>query len=196
MVMNRPALQDDLTESRRQLQELIDRSEITELVNRLGVWLDEKRWDEARSILTEDATAKTPGGSVAGVEQLAQQARQNHVVPTHHVITNVLIDLDGDRATAGANLIATFVSGPDRSGPHFQLGERYRFEAIRTRMLTGQGGGGAASSSRPMDRGRSTHSPVRHSGPSCGPVVDPRRVNQTERRGARSRYAPGNAASR
>lgn len=130
--MNRPALQDDLTESRRQLQELIDRSEITELVNRLGVWLDEKRWDEARSILTEDATAKTPGGSVAGVDQLAQQARQNHVVPTHHVITNVLIDLDGDRATVGANLIATFVTGPDRSGPHFQLGERYRFEAIRT----------------------------------------------------------------
>jgi SnoaL-like domain len=77
--MNRPALQDDLTESRRQLQELIDRSEITELVNRLGVWLDEKRWDEARSILTEDATVKTSGGSVAGVDQLAKQARQNHV---------------------------------------------------------------------------------------------------------------------
>jgi hypothetical protein len=130
--MNRSALQDDLTESPRRLQELIDRSEITELVHRLGVWLDDKRLDEARSILTEDATAKTPGGSVAGVDRLAQQARQNHVVPTHHVITNVLIDLDGDRATVGANLIATFVSGPDGSGPHFQLGERYRFEAIRT----------------------------------------------------------------
>lgn len=130
--MNRSALHDDPTESQRQLQELIDRSEITELVTRLGAWLDDKRWDEARSILTEDATAETPGGSVAGVDQVAQQARQNHAVPTHHVITNVLIDLDGDRANVGANLIATFVTGPDRSGPHFQLGERYRFEAIRT----------------------------------------------------------------
>jgi hypothetical protein len=129
--MNRPALEADLTESRRQLQELLDRSEITELANRLGAWLDEKYWDEAPSILTEDAIAKTPGGSVAG-DQLAQQARQNHVVPTHHMITNVLIDLDGHRATAGANLIGTFVVGPDGSGPHFQLGERYRFEAIRT----------------------------------------------------------------
>jgi SnoaL-like domain len=52
---------DDPTESQRRLQELTDRSEITELVSRLGLWLDEKRWDEARSILTEDATARTSG---------------------------------------------------------------------------------------------------------------------------------------
>jgi len=114
------------------LQELVDRSEITELVSRLGVWLDEKCFDEARSILTEDATAKTPGGSVAGVDQVAEQARRNHAVPTQHVITNVLIDLDGDRATVGANLIATFVHGPDPSGPLFQRGEGYTFEAVRT----------------------------------------------------------------
>jgi hypothetical protein len=114
------------------LQELIDRSEIIELVSRLGVWLDEKRFNEARSILTEDATVKTPGGSVAGVDQVAEQARRNHVVPTQHVITNVLIDLDGDRATVGANLIATFVHGRDPSGSLFQRGERYTFEAVRT----------------------------------------------------------------
>jgi DNA-binding MarR family transcriptional regulator len=124
--------QDNPTESQRRLQELIDRNEITELVSRLGMWLDEKRWDEARSILTEDATAETGGGSVAGVEQVAEQARRNHVVPTHHVITNVLIDLDGDRATVSANLVATFVGGTDGSGPHSQLGERYRFEAVRS----------------------------------------------------------------
>jgi hypothetical protein len=122
----------DQTTTSQKLQELLDRSEITELVTRLGVWLDEKRFDDARSILTEDVTAETPGGSVVGIEQVAEQARRNHVVPTHHVITNVLIDLDGDRAAAGANLIATFVNGPDPSGPLFQLGERYSFEAVRT----------------------------------------------------------------
>ena len=115
-----------------ELQDLIDRSEIVDLVSRLGLWLDDKRWDEARSILTEDATAKTPGGSVAGIDQLTEQARRNHLVPTHHVITNVLIDLDGDRATVGANLIATFVNGHEVSGPHFHLGERYSFQAVRT----------------------------------------------------------------
>jgi SnoaL-like domain len=119
--------------SPQKLQDLLDRSEITELVTRLGIWLDEKRWDEARAILTEDVTAQTPGGTVAGIEQVVEQARRNHVVPTHHVITNVAIALDGDRATVGANLIATFVNGPDLSGPLFQLGERYSFEAVRTR---------------------------------------------------------------
>ena len=130
--MNSSVQRDDQTESRRQLQELIERSEITELVSRLGLWLDEKRWDEARSVLTEDATAKTSGGSVVGVDGVSEQARRNHVVRTHHVITNVLIELDGDRATVGANLIATFVGGPDGSGPHSHRGERYHFEAVRT----------------------------------------------------------------
>ena len=115
------------------VQRLIDRSEIADVVTRLGLWLDEKRWDEARSILTENATAETPGGRVAGVDQLTEQARRNHLVPTHHAITNISIDLDGDRAMVKANLIATFVHGPDVSGPLFQLGERYRFEAVRTR---------------------------------------------------------------
>jgi SnoaL-like domain len=118
--------------SSREVRELIDRREITELVSRLGLWLDEKRWDDTRSILTEDATVKTPGGAVAGIDQVTEQARRNHAVPTHHVITNVLIDLEGDSAMVGANLIVTFVNGPDVSGPLFQLGERYRFEAVRT----------------------------------------------------------------
>jgi hypothetical protein len=128
-----PKPEDDPSGWRRQLQEQIDRREITELVSRLGLWLDEKRWDDARSILTEDATVRTPGGAVAGVAEVAEQARRNHAVPTQHVITNVVIEIEGDRATVGANLIATFVHGPDASGLLFQRGERYRFEAARTR---------------------------------------------------------------
>jgi SnoaL-like domain len=130
--MNSAIPQDNPTESQRRLQELIDRTEITDLVSRLGIWLDDKRWDEARSILTEDVTASTAGGSVAGVDQVAEQARRNQRVPTHHVITNIVIDLDEDQATVRANLIATFVGGPDGSGPDSQLGERYRLEAVRT----------------------------------------------------------------
>jgi len=51
---------------------------------------------------------------------------------THHVITNLLIDLDGDRAKVRANLIATFVHRADAPGAHFDIGERYQFEAVRT----------------------------------------------------------------
>jgi hypothetical protein len=48
------------------------------------------------------------------------------------VITNVVIDLDGDRATVGANLITAFIGGSDGSGPLSQLGERHRFQAVGT----------------------------------------------------------------
>jgi hypothetical protein len=114
-----------------QLRELLDRQAITDLISRLGLWLDEKRFDDAPSILTEDAAVETPGGIAQGIVRVADQARRNHTGDvTHHVITNVLIDLDGDRATAGANLIASFAE--PESEPHYTLGERYRFEAVRT----------------------------------------------------------------
>ena len=124
---------DNAQESRRQLQDLIDRNEIADLVSRLGIWLDDKRFDDGRSIFTEDATATTPGGSVQGVDHMAEQARRNHAVErTQHVITNVLVDLDGDRATVRANLIVTMVDRAEAPGYHFDIGERYDFEAART----------------------------------------------------------------
>jgi hypothetical protein len=114
------------------LKNLTDRQAITDLVSRLGLWLDEKRFDDT-SLFTEDVTVATPGGSAQGVELVAAQARRNHDHDRlQHVITNVLIDLDGDRARVRANLIVTMV--PDGAAPeaHVTMGERYRFEAART----------------------------------------------------------------
>lgn len=117
----------------RELWELVDRYAIADLVGRLGLWLDEKLSDDARSLFTDDATANTPGGVVRGLGSLVDQARRNHSAfeRTQHAITTVLIDLDGDRATVQANLIATFVRRADMPGSHVALGGRYRFEAVR-----------------------------------------------------------------
>ncbi len=124
----------DIAQLRHQLRELADRNEITELASRLGLWLDEQRFDEARSIFTEDVVAQTPGGESQGIVLVAEQARRNHAgfARTQHVITNVLVTLDGDRATVQANLIVTFVHRADAPEQHFALGERYQFEAVRT----------------------------------------------------------------
>jgi SnoaL-like domain len=114
------------------LQELTDRQAITDLVSRLALWLDEARFDDPRSILTEDVTVATAGGSAQGIDRVAAQARRTHDVEgLQHVITNVLVDLDGDRATARANLIVTFVPRADAPDAHSMRGERYRFEAVR-----------------------------------------------------------------
>jgi hypothetical protein len=126
------------------LQQLVDRTEITDLVNRLGVVLDEGRFAELRSLLVEDATARTPGGEAAGREALVAQAGRNHrpEQPIQHLVTNVAIDLHGDRASARANLVVHFGpvdGGPTEAGPgtlappvEFTMGEVYQFALVRT----------------------------------------------------------------
>ncbi|MBV8217935.1 MAG: nuclear transport factor 2 family protein [Solirubrobacterales bacterium] len=123
------------------LQELSDRQAIADLIARLGLMLDEKRFDEAASILADEVTVKTPGGSAQGRDAVAVQARRNHTVRTQHVITDVLIELNGDRAEARANLLATFapdpgsrlvINGEEQRASYLTLGEVYRFGAVRT----------------------------------------------------------------
>ena len=111
-------------------RQLTDREAITDLVSELGLWLDEKRFEDARAVLAEDVTVDTPGGRSHGIDAVVEQARRTHEAhDTHHVITNALVDVDGDRATVRANLTATFAARADT--PSFVVGERYRFEAIR-----------------------------------------------------------------
>jgi hypothetical protein len=115
------------------LQELTDRAELAELVTRQSLWLDERRFDDAGAIFTEDASVVTQGGRSQGLDDIARQAERVHTRfdRTQHVTSNVLIDLDGDRATVKANLIAAFVHDPAPE-PALMVGERYHFEAVRT----------------------------------------------------------------
>jgi hypothetical protein len=125
---------DGLAQMQRQVAEISDRTEITDLVYRVGVSLDEGRFDDLRSIFSEDATGSTPGGTVQGIDALVAQASRNHSRDQRiqHVITNVLVDLDGDEARVRSSLIVNFAPGPGVSQPHFTLGEVYSFDACRT----------------------------------------------------------------
>lgn len=116
------------------LDDLVDRHEITGLVHRLGGCLDEGRFDGLRAIFTGDATASTPGGRADGLDAVVAQAGRNHSADDRiqHVITDVVVDLDGDRAAVRANLVVTFARGAGLPAPRRQLGEVYRFTARRT----------------------------------------------------------------
>ena len=124
------------------LQELADRSEITDLVNRLGMALDEGRSDDLRSLLAEDATVRTPGGTAEGREAVIAQASRNHPPeqPIQHAITNVLVDVDGSRARARANLVVYFGPLAGASDPavppappvEYTTGEVYHYDLVRT----------------------------------------------------------------
>jgi hypothetical protein len=113
------------------VQELADRAEIADLVTRLGRWLDADQASDPRALFDEAVRVRTPGGEAEGLDRVVAQARRTHErARTQHVITNVLVELDGDRARAGANLLVAFV--PEAGGAEpYTLGERYAFEAVR-----------------------------------------------------------------
>lgn len=127
-------------DSQQTLQRLYDRMDITDLVYRLGVCLDEGRFDDMRDLLVEDATVKTPGGAASGRSALIDQARRNHAPDQRfqHLTTNVLIDLDGDRAKVRANLVVNIATPEDAPAhhpappPRASIGEVYGFELVRT----------------------------------------------------------------
>ena len=118
----------ELDTLRREVRTLADRQAVVDLIDGLGLWLDEKRFAEARSILTEDVRVRTPGGTAEGIERVVAQAARNHRERTQHVISNVRVAVDGARATAGANLIVTFAGEDGAVRAH---GERYAFAAVR-----------------------------------------------------------------
>jgi hypothetical protein len=121
-------------------QQLHDRAEITDLVYRLGVCLDEGRLDDLRDLIVEDATVRTAGGQAGGREALIAQAGRNHPDDQRfqHVTTNVLVEPHGDRATARANLTvhvtvpADAPAGAPAPPPRATLGEVYAFDLVRT----------------------------------------------------------------
>ena len=122
------------------LQQLVDRSEIADLVHRLGVVLDEGSFDDLQTLLAEDATVRTQGGTALGRNAVIAQARRNHPPdqPIQHVITNILVDLDGARARARANLVVYFgptAGASDRAAEpppvEYTTGEVYHYELVR-----------------------------------------------------------------
>jgi FAD/FMN-containing dehydrogenase len=125
-----------------ELQQLTDRAEIADLVARLCVCLDESGFDDMAGLLAGEATVRTIRGEVVGRDAVVEQARRTHPADQRfqHVITNLLVDLDGDRATARANLevhITVPGDGPAGDGspapaPRASLGNVYRFGLARS----------------------------------------------------------------
>jgi hypothetical protein len=124
------------------LRGLRDRTEITDLIHHLGQCLDEGRFNEMRSLLVDDATVVTPGGGATGRDAVIAQAARNHTAHDRiqHLITDPLVEVDGDSGTVRANLVVHFATSTDRVGtalappPRLTLGQLYRFDVVRTRQ--------------------------------------------------------------
>jgi SnoaL-like domain len=96
------------------------------------------------SLFSDDATAITPSGTAQGRETVVALAQRNHrpEFATQHVSTNLLVELEGDRATVRGNLVVQVAppAAADGAAPtapalapklRFTLGEVYRIECVR-----------------------------------------------------------------
>jgi hypothetical protein len=110
-----------------------DRIEIAELFARLADLLDEGRHDAAGGVYHADVVVRSPrGGELHGLTEVTAYLERSQVEGEHtqHVHGDVLVHVDGDRATATANQLVYFY----RSGepPHRTSGLRTACTAVRT----------------------------------------------------------------
>lgn len=119
-------------------EEVADRLAITDLLHTYAWAIDEQDWDLLATVFTPDAHldySSNPGGVKGGFAEVRDWLAS--VMPyfpvTQHLMSNSLVTLDGDRATA-----RTMVHNPQgartRQGPPhiFYVGARYDDELVRT----------------------------------------------------------------
>jgi hypothetical protein len=133
----------------RQVQMLVDRAEISDLIDRFSRDLDDYTLDGrpfdvawVRSYFTDDASVEYPVGAATGAESISALIDGRGMAPfqrTQHVTANHIVVLDADRASVRFNLIATHVHAEEvrrrlgeRPGARFTVGDYYEGEVVRT----------------------------------------------------------------
>ncbi|MCH0564270.1 MULTISPECIES: nuclear transport factor 2 family protein [unclassified Streptomyces] len=124
-----------------QLRTLVDRAEITDLIDRYVTLLDtqdDHGYDDTwpRSVFTDDCRLEFPVGTVEGRHTAAafHFDRKSRFARTHHLASNYGIQVDGDTARVRVHLFASHVhhgDGPDPGG-RFDIGGVAEGEAVRT----------------------------------------------------------------
>lgn len=111
-----------------------DRQAILDNVSAIGRCIDDRDWDRLGTLFTDDATVTTPGGTALGREALVEQARSRHTryLATQHLTTNIIVEIDGDRAAVRANLQTSFAKTVVPDPEPYQTGGVNRMGAVRT----------------------------------------------------------------
>ncbi|SDY42932.1 SnoaL-like domain-containing protein [Amycolatopsis xylanica] len=112
---------------------LADRIEIADLFSRLAHLLDGKRWDDAATVFTTDVALHSPrNGELRGLDTVVAFMRQAEVAgeSTQHITSDLLVEVDGDQATASANSVVYFFR--DGEAPHRTSGLRLACTVVRT----------------------------------------------------------------
>src|SRR5437763_4182404 len=117
------------------LRALQDKQEITELCYRYGYAVDRRDWTELASLFTPDANAYYMDLPACHGYQAIEDTCRAALTPlsaTQHLITNVVVRLDGDHAEATCYLQAQHVKNRTPGGDNFTIAGRYDDQLART----------------------------------------------------------------
>lgn len=93
-----------MTITNADLQRLLDEREIEKAVIETARAMDARDWPRLTSLIAEDAYGELGSGPLHGRAAIVDLIRSylDHCGPTQHLIGNVLVDVDGDRAISRA----------------------------------------------------------------------------------------------
>ncbi len=119
------------------LQEISDRLEIHDLLVRYSHAIDTRDWEGFEKVFTPDAIIDYtemggPRGDVASTRAFLEEAMPRFS-SYQHLLTNMVVDIDGDEANARTACINPMVMDQPEGEPHvFFCGLWYRDRLVRT----------------------------------------------------------------
>ena len=112
------------------LMALQDKQEITEICYRYGLVIDGRDWAALAALFTPDADAyyldMPPCHGYQAIEDTCRAAL-TPLSATQHLISNVVVRLDGDHAECSCYLQAQHVKTGTAGGDNFIIAGRYKF---------------------------------------------------------------------
>lgn len=120
------------------LQEISDRLEITDTITRYSHGLDQRQWDVFHQAFTADAVIdfSTVGMDKHSPTELQEIFTGNDPtrISGQHLLTNTLIEVDGDIAKAGSEYSVITLSTTDEPNKAKRVtgGGRYTDDLVRT----------------------------------------------------------------
>jgi ketosteroid isomerase-like protein len=116
-----------------QIQLLMDRAEIHDLIMAYARYVDTKDWEAFADLFADDGCIILPFGKLE--KKNLARSTANVLGPfqgTQHLFTNVSISIDGDVATTNHYLQATHVPSLAEGGSHADIGGWYDNTCRRT----------------------------------------------------------------
>ncbi|MEV1120984.1 nuclear transport factor 2 family protein [Actinosynnema sp. NPDC049800] len=115
-----------------------DRFEIVDATTRMAWFADRRDWDALLTVFADevdlDYTSLTGGepARLAAADVVAGwRAGLGGLDATQHLVSNHLVDVDGDRAVVTAQFQAVHVLANPHGDPTWTLGGHYRFGLVR-----------------------------------------------------------------